>query len=176
MQTRKAENFKSEFAQFLSLPQWRWNWVVHQTFDDLKQSQYRSICQHSWRYFMNGTGSGSALCYGFCFQERGKFGRLHWHALVHVEPNFRGQPTRKQIWSYMFKRYGRSQILQFDPTIINPKMGVENSLALPVADYLTKYVAKESFCDNTWWDFDGFLGGYRVGARRIQDAIKLAAS
>lgn len=176
MQTQLTNEFKQEFARYLSQPEWQWNWVITQTFDNRKQSQYSTLSLHSWRYFMFELARTACMNYGFVFTEGVKSGRMHWHAIVHVKSNLLGQPEMDEMWLYMFKRYGRNLIEGFRDTQGSLSAVDRDPEASPIASYLTKYVAKESFSDDTSWDFEGFLGGRRADTGQIARAIGLPTS
>jgi len=173
MEPQTARPFNDQFAEYLSQPAWRWSWFVTQTFDDLKQKPYPAMVKHSWRFMMYEIARSAGCTYSWVFAEIGRFGRIHWHALVHVTPNLRNEPNIDEVWNYMYKRYGRCHL---DP-INGPDKGqyphpcIEK--AQGVTAYLTKYVAKDQFQGSTYWDFMGFLGGSLADSRRIQSAIGL---
>lgn len=119
----------------------------------------------------------ACMNYGFVFEERGKFGRLHWHALVHVKQNLFGDPKMQDLWGHMYERYGRNLIECYNPCAqSSPGGGDSDRMSTGIASYLTKYVAKCSESDNTWWDFEGFMGGSRADTWRIASAIGLPMS
>lgn len=63
----------------------------------------------------------------FCAHEVGSFGRLHLHALLGgMEP----YTSRKALWKRWHDRFGRAQILPYDP-------------GRGAAYYVAKYVTKE---------------------------------
>jgi len=95
MKPHMREEFKRSFAEYLSLPQWQWNYVTHQTFDDKKHKLTAGLVDWSWNHFMRNVARDAMMTYGFYFAERGRMGRLHWHALVHIKHNVLGQPLRR---------------------------------------------------------------------------------
>ena len=92
----------------------------------------------------------------FVGHEVGKLGRLHLHALfsgaVDVDQvgvlNSQGLRS-KDIWHWWFKRYGRAQVLPYDPT-------------RGAAAYVSKYVTKE-------------MGHYDVANLRGADPARVSA-
>jgi len=164
---------KGAFAEYLALPQWNWSWFITQTFDDYKQTPYPKICDHSWRSFCTLVGKKSSLFYGWMFSERGKSGRLHWHALAHV--TFRTKPgldgiTIAQVWDRMFHKYGRCQILEYKQGDVRFSEN-ERHVGYGIGHYLTKYVAKSSHDGDATWDFTGFIDGVEATASRLCSAI-----
>jgi len=169
--TQASSDFKDEFAEYLSNPRWGFNWYVTQTFDSQKVNPYSRICEHSWRFFNNQLALTSSAHWGWMFAERGKGnGRLHWHALMHVEKNLFDQPERGEIWSAMHKKYGRNLILEYSPgdqRILRDCKFV----ATGVSCYLTKYVAKEANGGDATWDFMGFLSGKEAATKELHAII-----
>jgi len=157
---------KEAMAEYLSLPNWNWDLYITQTFDDKKCKQYNKICEHSWRYFMNYVGKQSSMAYGWMFAEKGKSGRLHWHALVHIDLNLFQRPSKEEIWAVMYRKYGRNTVDRCE-LVFKSLEGAEDAQAAGVALYLTKYVAKDSFGGDATWDFEGFMGGSQASAAEI---------
>jgi len=173
MQLHKWSSVKEGFSAYLSQPEWDWSWVVHQTFDEYKCDLYPSILGFSWREFMREIARTAQMNYGWCFAETGKLGRLHWHGIVHVKTNLLRQPLRKTIWQHMFNKFGRNRIEAYIPRTSETYWIGNHRMSNAVGRYLTKYIAKESFLDNAWWDFEGFMGGNQVDSARISRAIGL---
>jgi len=164
--TDHIRDVKEAMAEYLSLPNWDWDLYITQTFDDKKCKQYSKICEHSWRYFMNYIGKQSSMAYGWMFAEKGKSGRLHWHALVHIDLNLFGRPSKEEIWAVMFRKYGRNQVLTYEDISTRPVGGAPGPSA-PAARYLTKYIAKDAAGGDATWDFEGFFGGSPADAAEI---------
>lgn len=168
MQPQNVRHFKQSFARFLSLPEWQWSWVCHQTFDSRKVGDengklYPSLIPWSFHHMMSEIARSAMLNYGFYFAERGALGRLHWHAIVHVKENLLGQPRRSEIWKEQFSKFGRCR---FEPYtgLDNPVLG---RVSTGIANYLCKYVAKDVFSEDATWDFAGFMGGSTADSKRI---------
>jgi len=177
MQPHQFQLFKQTFAEFLSLPAWKWSWVVHQTFDDCKVRPSPSAIPWSWSHFQRTIARDAMMNYGFYFAERGKVsGRIHWHALVHVKENLLGQPRRRVVWKEMFDTFGRCSVHPY----LGPYQGASaltiKRLSTGIATYLTKYVAKDSYSDDATWDFTGFMGGSTADCGRIGRLIGIDTS
>jgi len=164
-------NVQGAFAEYLSQDQWKWTHYITQTFDDLKCRPYSKICEHSWRYFLNSVGREASMVYGWMFGEKGKSGRLHWHAIVHITPNLLGEPTQEHIWQSMYAKYGRAVVEIYEPGIPVLQEADAIFVAMKVASYLTKYVAKDSAGGDATWDFGGFMGGHEADAAQLCSAI-----
>lgn len=173
MEPQTGETFKDVFGQYLSRKAWDWTWVVHQTFGDLKTKIYPKIVEHSWRHFMHTVAREAVMNYGFCFAEKGATGRLHWHALVHVKKDLFGLPRMTDVWEDMFIKYGRNKLELYNCPGEAANMSYGDGITRGIAAYCTKYVAKDTWSDDAWWDFDGFMGGSKVDCQRIRDAIGL---
>ncbi len=171
METHNTADVKVAFSSYLTLPEWNWNWVAHQTFDDGKVPLHRNIVKESFEDLLNEIARTSMLCYGWCFGETGYGGRVHWHSILHVGVNLFGQPRRKDIYEFMFKKYGRMSIT---PYVGNQReMGniATKTISDGIARYLTKYLVKGSHTQDAWWDFQGNLGGYPAVTSRIMRVI-----
>ena len=161
------QKVKSAFAEYLSLPEWDWDWFITQTFDPKKFKRARNgrllvptnITVNSWKDFIRFTGSTANACWGFMFGELHRSGMPHWHALVHVQANLFDQPSRTDMWRHMWHRYGRFEARPYEPAKFQDVAGA--------CSYLTKYVAKEAFQDDATWDFKGFLAGSEADSRQI---------
>lgn len=101
--------------------------------------------------------------YGFVFGERGRMGRLHWHALVHVSQNILDQPEIKAMWEWGMEHYGRNSIFPYCHQV-DVYAGF---CATSLARYLTKYVAKDVQETNLYWDFTGYMGGRMADSKQI---------
>jgi len=169
--THQIQNVKVAMQEYLSLPQWNFTHYITQTFDDRKCRPYSKICEHSWRYFLNTFGRDASMIYGWVFAERGKSGRLHWHAIVHISPNLLGQPTQRELWEGMFSKYGRNVTEIYKPE--NPVLRASDAIWLGtrLAGYLTKYVAKDAGGNDAMWDFGGFMSGREADAAQLCSAI-----
>jgi len=77
------------------------------------------------------------------------------------------------MWNHMFMRYGRNSIEDYRIEDQRSRGPIKRDKAAGIALYLTKYVAKASYNDNTWWDFDGYMGGKAVDASRIAGILGL---
>jgi len=161
---------KGAMAEYLSLPEWDWTWFVTQTFDDYKSKPYPKICEHSWRYFLRLIGEPADQAYGWMFSERGKSGRLHWHALVHVSVNSRKDPKARNVWDTMYHKYGRCQVLEYVAGDSRLTQDLRHC-AVGVSHYLTKYVAKQSHGGDATWDFGGFIDGCEADSAQLSRAI-----
>jgi len=162
---------KSSFAAYLSLPGWDFNWFITQTFDPNKFKRARNGCLlvptnitvNSFKDFIKFTGTRSNACWGWMFGELHRSGMPHWHALMHIQPNLFGQPSRTSMWAHMWHRYGRFEA--------KPYLPARHQHVAGAATYLTKYVAKETFQDNATWDFKGYLSGSEADSGQIARAI-----
>lgn len=177
MEPHKVSIFKQSFADFISLSAWQWNWVAHQTFrpriiDDVEQKLYPSLIAWSWHHFMRTIARDAMLNYGFFFAEKGKFGRLHWHAVLHVKENLFGNPRRTDVWEEMHDKFGRCR---FEP-YMGAHLGPAKRVSTGISNYLCKYVAKEVNTDNATWDFTGFMGGSTADSARIGRLIGIEQS
>ena len=177
MQPHKIGHFKQTFADFLSLSDWKWSWVCHQTFDSCKVGDengklYPSLIPWSWHHMMATIARDAMLNYGFYFAERGKMGRIHWHAIIHVKEDLFGHPRRSAIWDEMFRKFGRCRF--------EPYQGPDNwcfkRVSTGIANYLCKYVAKDTYSDDATWDFTGFMGGSTADSGRIGRLIGIDTS
>ena len=171
MQPHMMNEFKASFSSYLTDPKWKWNWVVTQTFDTDKVPLHRSIVRESWQDMLGKIGKNSSCCYGWVFGETGRMGRVHWHAILHVQENLFGDPSRRQIWEQMFDKYGRCSITAY---VCNQReIGniATKTISDGIARYLTKYVVKDTFSDDAWWDFDGNLAGRWAAPARIMRVI-----
>ncbi len=173
MQLHNSSNVKAAFASYLSQSEWKWNWVVHQTFDEHKCDLYPSILGYSWREFMREIARNAMMNYGWCFAETGKLGRLHWHALVHVKEDLLRRPSRTEIWAHMFRKFGRNRIEPYKAGQRELGWIATKEMSDGISRYVAKYLAKETCLDNAWWDFGGFLGGKQADSKRIARAIGL---
>lgn len=176
MQPHMRNEFKRTFSEYLSLHEWDWNYVACQTFDQNKHHLSHSLVPWSWGHFMREAARESPMNYGFYFAEKGKMGRLHWHALVHISKDLLGLPLRHDLQGLQTEKFGRFQLVPY----WNQEEGLirlaVNKIATGIATYLTKYVAKDTWSDDATWDFTGFLGGKQADSKRIRRAIGLPIS
>lgn len=170
MKPHMREEFKRSFAEYLSKPEWQWNFVAHQTFDSDKYKLTAGLVEWSWGHFMRNVARDAMMNYGFCFAERGRMGRLHWHALVNINHNLYGYPSRVDLQDEQRNKFGFFSLIPHW-RYPNPELMADKGVATGVSTYLSKYVAKEAFSDDATWDFTGFLGGSLVDSRRIARAI-----
>lgn len=172
MEPENLPEVKRAFEYYLSNPLWNWNWVLTQTFDPDKVPMHRNICRDTFRTTMDLISVGAIMAYGFAFGEQHRSGLPHWHAILHVETNLFGAPTRRSIWQRNFSEWGRNRIEPFRARVNFASLD-SACVAHGIARYLCKYVAKDSVGDQAWWDFDGNIGGLRVDAARIAHTIGL---
>jgi len=170
MKPHMREEFKRTFSEYLSKPQWDWNYVAHQTFDSGKNNLSAGLVEWSWNHFMRSAAREAMMCYGFYFAERGATGRLHWHALVHIKHNLLGLPLRSELQAGQRDLFGFFSLIPHWENV-TPAMKSGHAVARGIATYLTKYVAKDAYSDDATWDFTGFMGGSMVDSRRIARAI-----
>lgn len=173
MEPHTRSEFKRTFSEYLSLPEWDWTYVACQTFDDDKHHLSHSLIPWSWGHFMREIARDAIVNYGFYFAERGRMGRLHWHALVHVRSNLLGQPRRHELQAEQSNRFGFFQLVPFIAQDTRMHSLAVAKIATGIATYLTKYVAKDTWSDDATWDFTGFMGGSKVDCGRIARAIGL---
>ncbi len=172
--SHQIRNVKAALGEYISQPEWKWTHYITQTFDDSKCRPYSEICEHSWRYFLNRLGGPAKMLYGWVFAERGSNGRLHWHAICHLERNKRGEPTDIQLWRQMYEKYGRNVTLTYKPGIPVSQEADAIFVGMKIArlqNYLTKYVAKDASGGDAWWDFGGFIDGSEADASQLCRAI-----
>jgi len=173
MQTQNLSVVKGEFSSYLSNPKWGWNWVVTQTFDEYKVPIHANIVRDSWNDFLREVGRHANVVYGWMFGERHTSGRPHWHAICRVDTNLFDQPRRKDIWLYMFDRYGRNRIEPFKSQQKLMCNLASRTVSDGIARYLTKYVAKSAFQEDATWDFGGLLSGCEADTKQIRAAVGL---
>ncbi len=107
----------------------------------------------AWQRFARHFQMQQPLGTWFVGHEVGARGRLHLHCLLGGMHD-RTPEARTQLWEWWFKRYGRAQVLGYDP-----EKGA--------AHYCAKYVSKElAFYD---LDFNGF-SVWDSGGRRQQSS------
>lgn len=111
------------------------------------------------------------MLYGWMFAEKGKMGRLHWHAIVHIQQNLFKEPNWGQIRDGMFDKYGRVTVESYKPGADVLIQQDAAGVATAVSRYLTKYVAKDSAGGDTTWDFGGFMNGSEADASQLCSAI-----
>jgi len=167
---------KSSFSDYLTRPEWHWSWFATQTFDYNKCGYLRrngcrdvhsEICQESFGRMLGEIAKTAVMVYGFAFGELQQSGRPHWHAVVHVTTDLFDGPRRLDIWKYMFRMYGRSDIREVQTgQSVQVAEGV-GKVSDGISRYLTKYVAKESATGQAWWDFRGFMSGSEADASAI---------
>lgn len=166
MQPHNLTEVKTAFADYLSQPDWDWNWVVTQTFDERKVPLHSSIVKDSFQQFMLEIAKTANSNYGFVFGEQHRSGRPHWHAILHVQTSLFGEPLRKDMWKWSFTKYGRNRIEPCRDERSRRELAIAD-ISMGIARYLTKYVVKDAARDEAWWDFQGFLSGRETPARRI---------
>lgn len=176
MEPHTRHEFKRTFSEYLSLPEWDWTYVACQTFDDDKYHLSHSLIPWSWAHFMQEAAREALMNYGFFFAERGKGGRLHWHALVHIRPNLFGLPRRHELQAEQSNKFGFFQLVPYQTQGTRLHSPAVEKIATGIATYLTKYVAKDTWSDDATWDFSGFLGGSRADSARIARAIGVGLS
>lgn len=103
----------------------KWPWQLWSTLT-FKQEQSHNSATRAFRNFAQWLQKDSPSAGWFCAHEIGDYGRLHLHALLgglgpHVSVNM--------LWRWWFDRYGRAQLLPYDPT-------------RGAAFYISKYVVK----------------------------------
>jgi len=117
------------------------------------------VSQESFGRMLREIAKTATMVYGFAFGELQQSGRPHWHAVVHVTPDLFDGPSRQDVWRYMFRMYGRSDIREVQAgQSVQVGEGIKN-VSDGISRYLTKYVAKEAATGQAWWDFKGFMSG-----------------
>jgi len=173
MEPHIPTDFKESFSCYLTQAEWSWTWFVTQTFDSKKVFPHPDIVKRSWKDFMRECARDSPINYGWVFAEIGRFGRIHWHALVRVEPDLFGHPSQKEIFEYMYDKYGRITISSYQPGQKVVSFTRVHKIADGISRYLTKYLVKGSQELDLTWDFQGFLSGSEADSKRICHAIGL---
>jgi len=173
MQPLPMNDVKAEFASYLSRPEWGWNVVAHQTFDEHKCYITDTVCLRSWNSFLEYVGREANVVYGWMFGEHHKSGNPHWHAICKIEENLFGMPRRKMVWAHQYEKFGRFRLEPLRPD--GNLMGDISTKTVSdgVSRYLVKYVAKEAFRGDATFDFGGFLGGKPADPKQICTAIGL---
>jgi hypothetical protein len=172
------------FEDYLSQPEWGFNWFITQTFDKYKcgyirrdprrfdLALHREIVMESWNFFVDIVGKEANACWGWMFAEQHVSGQPHWHSMFHVQESLLGAPRRDDTWRRMFDKYGRCEI--------KPIRGFTDSSVYVegcgLARYLTKYVAKDQGRGQDTYDFKGFLSGREATAKEIFRASGLAGA
>jgi len=152
-------DLQEEFAKWLSNETWRWTTYATLTFErPLRKDALRFA--RAWVRFIARTATE---VWGFCFQETHWDGqRLHVHCLLSVRPNLIGQPSRKEMWSWWYQKFGRCQVQAYRPWTPNQKIDHHTIAALHIprlASYVSKYVVKETSHAGFDWDFYAYSCG-----------------
>lgn len=106
------------------LDEFSWDLWCTLTFKEERSHASATRAFENFGKFIRNSGSPDA---GWFFaHEVGRLGRLHLHALIGgIDP----WTSRRALWRWWFRRYGRAQILPFDP---------DRGAAFYVAKYVTK--------------------------------------
>ena len=125
----------SEWGSWLRVYPWEaWGTLTFKAGDFTHEAATRA-----WGNFSKWLDTQAPLASWFVGHEVGARGRLHLHCLLGM---LSGLPAdRSEIWKWWFTRYGRAQVLGYDP---------ERGAAHYVSKYVTKELAHYDF------DFRGF--------------------
>lgn len=116
----------STWGDWLSGPDFSWQAWGTFTFRDPGYSN--AAATRSWDRFTSWLRREGSPGVGFFVgHEVGARGRLHLHALL---GGLAPQTRRSALWAWWFERYGRAQLLPYDP-------------ARGAAHYVAKYVTKD---------------------------------